>query len=473
MPGMEAGESHTTGQQSTDIKDKVLIFDAEPDFRSQMKSVLEGSIDQVHVLESEFWDDAWSKIFNGGLAVAVVPFNAPEFNALDLIHRIHLQRITTHVVITSGSVRAQDVVVCLRAGARDFLERPFPPEQLAASIGEILEKMRKERIEIYEEAAAGATELIGNSPPMESIRDLMDRVAPTNSTVLITGESGTGKEVVARSIHRRSKKNSKPLVVVDCGAIPGGLVESELFGHVSGAFTGASGDKPGLLEQANGGTVFLDEIGEFPLELQVKLLRVLQDGEMRRVGSDKTTRLELRVLAASNRELEKEVEVGRFRQDLFFRLNVVNINVPPLRERTDDIELFVNHFLAKYKREYNHSIKGITRGSMAMLKNYNWPGNVRELEHTMLQLMALHNKKTIIEERDLPMFLERRGKERQRRYLQDALDLKLSLDDYAREFVRMFEKEYSEKQMAQTLGVTTKTLWQKRKKWGMPRKKEQ
>jgi len=304
------------------------------------------------------------------------------------------------------------------------------------------------------------------------MRELIDQAAPTNSTILITGEAGTGNEVVAKTIHRKSKRADKSFVIVDCGAIPAGLVESELFGYISGAFTGATGDKKGLLEQANHGTVFFDEVGEFPLDLQVKLLRVLQDGEIRRVGSDKMIKLDMRVVAATNKELEREVRLGRFRQDLYYRLNVVHVNMPSLRDRAGDIELFVHFFLRKYQREYDHSIRGITRGAMAMLRNYEWPGNIRELEHTVLQIVALHNRKTIIEERDLPMFLERRGHERHRRFLEDALDLKLSLDDYAREFVRMFEGEYTEKELASSLGITTKTLWQKRRKWDVPRKKQ-
>jgi transcriptional regulator with PAS, ATPase and Fis domain len=360
----------------------------------------------------------------------------------------------------------------LKAGAHDFLELPFAPDQIVQTVDEVVARARAERLEIVDSEVPGPVpELIGTSPAMRSVKDLIEQIAPTNSTVLLTGESGTGKEVAARTIHRKSKRKDQPFVVVDCGTIPAGLVESELFGYKAGAFTGARGDKRGLLEQANQGTAFLDEVGEFPLDLQVKLLRVLQDGEVRPVGSDRVTKLNLRIIAATNKELEREVRLGRFRQDLFYRLNVVHITMPPLRERSEDVERFVYYFLQKYKVEYDHAIQGITRGAMSMLRNYEWPGNIRELEHTMLQIMALHNRRPVIEERDLPMFLERRGQERQRRFLQDALDLKLSLDDYAREFVRMFELECTEKELASALGVTTKTLWQKRRKWNLPRKK--
>jgi DNA-binding NtrC family response regulator len=454
------------------ISDKVLIASPEAEVRAQMRSTLEHSLTDVEVLEVSTCEEAWARILAGDVTVMICTHAGRDLSALDLIHRIDLQRLSTKVIVTSPPAPARVVVEYLKAGAYDFLEVPFAPEQIIGPASEILTKVRTERIEIQDpETIAGAAEVIGRSPAIRSIIDLVDQVAPTNSTVLITGESGTGKEIIARTVHRKSKRKDNPFVVVDCGTIPAGLVESELFGYLSGAFTGANADKRGLLEQANNGTAFLDEIGEFPLDLQVKLLRVLQDGEIRRLGGDKTTKLNLRIIAATNKELEREVRLGRFRQDLYYRLNVVHLVMPPLRDRVEDIEAFVHFFLRKYKIEYDHSIKGITRGSMSMLKNYEWPGNIRELEHTMLQIMALHNRKTVIEERDLPMFLERRGQERQRRFLQDVLDLKLSLDDYAREFIRMFEAEYTEKDLAEALGVTTKTLWQKRRKWDLPRKK--
>jgi DNA-binding NtrC family response regulator len=449
-----------------------VILDNDPEFRSQVRMSLEHDIDGVQIIEYGSSEEAWNRITAGGVTLAIASANSMELRAIDLLHRIKLHRISTALMAISDPIDANEVVDLIKNGAHDFLERPFAPDQLVSSAKEIIEKIRKERIELVETEFEMERQLIGNAPPIEAIRDLVSQVAPTNSTVLITGESGTGKEILARTVHKMSKRKDQSFVIVDCGTIPAGLVESELFGYVSGAFTGATRDKRGLLEQGHKGTVFLDEVGEFPLDLQVKLLRVLQDGEIRKVGSDKVTKLDLRVVAATNKELEREVRLGRFRQDLFYRLNVVHIEMPPLRVRSGDIEMFVNYFLKKYQDEYGHSIQGITKGVLAMLISYEWPGNVRELEHTMLQIMALHNRKTIIEERDLPMFLEKRGHERQRRFLEDALDLKLSLDDYAREFIRMFESEYSEKEMASALGITTKTLWQKRRKWGMPRKKK-
>ncbi len=467
-------EMRTENDAITDepIRDLVLVLDGDAEFRSQISAALAEGIAGIEIAQARTGEEAWSRIVSGAVTLAILSFASRDAAALELLHRIQLHRLSTRVIVTAAHVRAQEVVEHIKAGATDFLERPFSTEQLITSASQLLERIRMERIEITEpELEPTSPDLIGAAPPIKAIRDLIDQVAPTNSTILITGESGTGKEVGARTIHRKSKRKEQPFVVVDCGTIPAGLVESELFGYVSGAFTGASGDKRGLLEQANHGTAFFDEVGEFPLDLQVKLLRVLQDGEVRRVGSDKVTKLDLRIIAATNKEIEREVRLGRFRQDLYYRLNVVHILMPPLRDRAQDIDTFVNYFLRKYQHEYDHQIRGITRGAMGMLKNYEWPGNVRELEHTILQIMALHSRKAIIEERDMPMFLERRGNERQRRFLEEALDLKLSLEDYSREFVRMFESEFTEKDLANTLGITTKTLWQKRRKWSMERKK--
>ncbi|MFO8056708.1 MAG: sigma-54 dependent transcriptional regulator [bacterium] len=459
-------------KQTKAIKDKVLIYDVDPAFRDQMRKALETDFPDVEVLETDRAEEAWSRILGGDITVTLAAAHTAELPAMELLHRLNLHKLSTRVIVTSDPAGAKEVVDHIKAGAFDFMEKPFPPEDLKKDVTEILEKIAQDRIEIAEAGeVSNVVDIIGKSASIKPVKNLIEQVAPTNSTVLITGESGTGKEVAARSLHKLSKRKDQQFVIVDCGTIPAGLVESELFGYVAGSFTGADNDKRGLLEQAHQGTVFFDEVGEFPLDLQVKLLRVLQNGEIRRIGSDKTSKLNMRIVAATNKDLDREVRLGRFRQDLYYRLKVVNIQMPPLRERTEDIELFVEFFLNKYRQDYDHTIQGITKAAMAMFKNYDWPGNVRELEHTMLQIMALHNRKKVVEERDLPMFLERRSHERKRRFLENAMELKLSLDDYTREFIRMFESEYTEKELAATLGITPKTLWQKRRKWGIPRKK--
>jgi len=453
------------------IQDRILLIDPSPEFRGRVREVLARSFPRFMVFEAGGGEEGWQKLLRSGARLVFCACTLPDLGCLELQHRIRLRGLPTLLVAMAESPEVPHIVEVIKAGAFEFLERPFSPQRLIQITQAALDFLLANRVLLPPSAEAQAIELFwGESPAMSQVVELIRQVAPTQTSVLISGESGTGKELVAREIHRRSRRSEQPLVVINCGAIPAGLVESELFGHTAGAFTGAQADKAGLLEAADAGTVLLDEIGEFPLDLQVKILRVLQDGEIRRLGSDHTRRLDLRVLAATNRDLEEEVATGRFRKDLYYRLNVVRILLPPLRERKEELSLLVSHFLEKYRGEYRHQIKGISRGALAMFQNYDWPGNIRELEHALLQIMALHGDKAVIEEGDLPLFLERRRPERKRRFLQDALDVQLSLDDYAREFVRMFESQSTEQELARALGITPKTLWQKRQKWNLKRR---
>ncbi|OGP57975.1 MAG: hypothetical protein A2V67_10870 [Deltaproteobacteria bacterium RBG_13_61_14] len=453
------------------IHERILIVDSDPQFRSDLRAVLTGSFPELSFSEADTGEQAWQTILRAGVRMVFCNCHLPDMDCLELVHRIRLRGLSTLLIAISDAAELSQVVRWIRAGAFDFLPRPFSPETLLQIAQGALDHLRANRVILESLAPGSLAELFwGESPAMRQVLELVRQVAPTQSTVLITGESGTGKELVAREIHRQSRRADRPLVVVDCGTLPSGLVESELFGHLAGAFTGADKDKTGLFEVADAGTLLLDEIGEFPIEVQVKVLRALQDGEIRPVGSDRTRRLDLRVIAATNRDLEAEVAAGRFRKDLYYRLNVVRIPLPPLRERLEEIGSLVSHFLSKYQQEYHHQIRGLSKGALAMLRNYPWPGNVRELEHTFLQLMILHGNKRVIEESDLPLFLERRGPERKRRFFHDALEVQLSLEDYTREFVRLHENRYTERELARALGITPKTLWQKRRKWNLKRR---
>ena len=316
-----------------------------------------------------------------------------------------------------------------------------------------------------------APTIIGRSKPMQEIFALVERVAPFKSTVLVSGESGTGKELIARAIHTGSPRADQPFVAVNCGAIPENLIEAELFGHVKGAYTGAVTSRAGYFEQAQGGTLFLDEIGDLPLSLQVKILRAIQEEEIMRVGDRRPIKLDLRFVTATNRDLEQDVADGRFRADLYYRLNVVHIIVPPLRDRADDMPMLVSHFLKKVAERLGRAVPGISHDSMGMMRNYEWPGNIRELENVIEQTMLMMEDEEVIEPVHLPLFMERRGAERRRRFREEALDRMLSLEDYAREFVARYQDHHTEKELAGFLGITPKTLWEKRKKWGMPRSK--
>ncbi len=310
--------------------------------------------------------------------------------------------------------------------------------------------------------------IIGRSKKIEALFEMIDRVAPYKSTVLISGESGTGKELFARAIHTASPRANEPFVAVNCGAIPENLIEAELFGHVKGAYTGAVSSKEGYFEQAQKGTLFLDEIGDLPLNLQVKILRAIQEEEIMRVGDRRPIQLDIRIIAATNRNLEKDVADGRFRADLYYRLNVVHLVVPSLRDRIEDLPLLVAHFIETIGKRIGKKSGGISREAMGMMRNYEWPGNIRELENVIEQTMIMMDEGQVIEPNHLPLFMERRGAERRRRFLEEALDRKLTVDEYSREFVLRFQDRHTERELAEFLGVTPKTLWEKRKRWNMP-----
>jgi len=312
-------------------------------------------------------------------------------------------------------------------------------------------------------------EIIGKSRSIIKILSIVEKVAPYKSTVLITGESGTGKEIIAKMIHEKSPRANQTFMVVNCGAIPENLLETELFGHLKGSFTDAIRDKEGLFEQARNGTIFLDEVCELPLDLQVKILRAIQEEEIMKVGGRIPIKLDVRFIAATNKSLEEEVAAGRFREDLFYRLNVVTLHIPPLVERKEDISLLAMYFVKKFNKKLGKSIPGILPDALGMLRNYDWPGNVRELENAIEQTMVLMDDVIPIEGNHLPIFLERRGAERRNRFRQDALDRKLSIDEYTKEFIMKFQHDHTEKELAAFLGITTKTLWEKRKLWNVPR----
>jgi DNA-binding NtrC family response regulator len=318
-------------------------------------------------------------------AVAVVDMNMPGMSGLELLQRMREDNIDTEVIILTGQATVENAVAAMKLGASDYLTKPFPLADLEQRCRMAAERgtLRKENRQLTDllQRSRPTTTIIGKSAAMQEIFRLIDRVAPTDKAVLIQGESGTGKELVARAILERSQRSNKPFVTVNCAALPESLVESELFGHEKGAFTGATGRKDGLFETADGGTLFVDEIGEMPLGLQPKLLRVLEDGSLRRVGSHQERRVNVRVVAATNRDLQTEVDAKRFREDLFYRINVVSIGLPPLRERRDDVPLLVEHFLKpgwELEPEAHDAILG-----------YHWPGNIRQLANALDRAMIL------------------------------------------------------------------------------------
>jgi DNA-binding NtrC family response regulator len=310
----------------------------------------------------------------------------PYFDGMEILEKAKLANPDCLVILITGYGTVESAVEAIKKGAWDYVQKPFEPDELLLIVQRAVEHLRllqeNRRLRRQVENCQG-DELIGTSRNMAELKTLVGRVAPFDTTILIQGETGTGKELVARLIHRWSTRREQRFLPVNCAALPESLLESELFGHVQGAFTGAERDRPGLFEAVDKGTLFLDEINSTSPGFQVKLLRVLQDGAFLKVGGRETHKVDVRIVAATNIPLEKEVEAGRFRSDLFYRLNVVTVDIPPLREHTEDIPLLAHHFLAKYGAKYGKSVQGIGADALARLRVYAWPGNIRELENVL------------------------------------------------------------------------------------------
>jgi nitrogen regulation protein NR(I) len=341
--------------------------------------------------------------------VVVTDLVMPRLGGMDLLRRVSADYPDVPVILITAHGSVDSAVAALKAGAFDYVTKPFEQEELRKVIAKAARAHDLERQSVHEGAGeADRPPLVGASAAMKTIYDMVARVADSPSTVLISGESGTGKELIAKALHRGSARRDKPLIKVNCAAIPKDLVESELFGYEKGAFTGAVGAKPGRFELADGGTLFLDEIGEIPVEIQVKLLRALQESEFERVGGIKTLKVDVRLIAATNRDLKALIAEGRFREDLYYRLAVVPIGLPPLRERRDDIPLLVQHFIEKYDRRLGKKVEGIEPEALQVLSAYAWPGNIRELENLM-ERSVLFADGPLIEAAALPDALRDRG----------------------------------------------------------------
>jgi DNA-binding NtrC family response regulator len=342
--------------------------------------------------------------------LALVDLRMPEVDGLQVLARLSAVRPGVPVIILTAFATIETAIEAIRAGAYDYLSKPFRMDEITLVVRRTLEAQRlardNERFRRELQGRYGVTSLVGQSPPMVAIYKLVARVAALDTTVLVLGETGTGKELVARAIHYASPRADRPFVVVDCTALPEALFESELFGHERGAFTGAIGARRGLLEAAGGGTCFLDEVAELPPALQAKLLRALQERVVRRVGGNDPVSIDVRIIAATNQDLRKRAEQGAFREDLYYRLNVVTIEVPPLRERRQDVPLLAQHFLAAFTRASGKPVGAFTPSAMARLEQHHWPGNVRELEHAVERAVALASSGVILPE-DLPPELAR------------------------------------------------------------------
>ena len=360
----------------------VLIVDDELNIRRVLAAML--AREGYEVTAAADGEQALAVLQKTPVHVVVTDLIMPRLGGMELLGRVGAEFPDVPVIVITAHGTVDSAVQALKAGAFDYITKPFEQEELKKVIAKASRAHEIERQNVHGPTRAGEkAPLVGHSLSMRQIFEIVAKVADSPSTVLITGESGTGKELIARELHLGSPRRDKPLIKVNCAAIPKDLVESELFGYERGAFTGAVGSKPGRFELADGGTLFLDEIGEIPVEMQVKLLRALQESEFERVGGIKTLHVDVRLIAATNRDLKALIADGRFREDLFYRLAVVPVSLPPLRDRREDIPLLVHHFIGKYNQRLGKRVDRVDDEAMQMLLGYSWPGNIRELENLM------------------------------------------------------------------------------------------
>ena len=393
--------------------------------------------------------------------VIVTDLRLPGISGLELLASLRRQDSHTPVIVMTAFGTIETAVDAMKAGAVDFLPKPFSLDHLMTVVNKALElrTLRDENRELRAELGQRYEfdNMVGRSDAMREIFGTVERVAPTRATVLLCGESGVGKDLIARAIHHHSPRDGRPFVKINCTTLPENLMESELFGYEKGAFTGANTTKPGKFEQADTGTVFLDEIGDVPASVQVKLLRILQEREFERLGSNKTRHIDVRVLAATNVDLRAALEQGTFREDLYYRLNVLPINIPPLRERKEDIPFLADHFVKKLRKDLGTPVQSISEAAIQRLREYHWPGNVRELENVMERSMVLAAG-SVLEAADIKLDLA--PKPRLAGFADGFLPEGMTLDEYERSIIReaLHRAEGNKSQAARLLGLTRNAL---------------
>ncbi len=382
------------------IKPRILVVDDEADIRASIRMILE--YEGMELVEAASGPEALKRADDGGIDAVLLDIKMPQMDGLEVLAKMAERHPGLPVVMISGHGTIETALEATRLGAFDFMEKPLERDRVLLKLRNALERGRLEAtVREYELSFEERYRMVGDSAALAAVRQAVARIAPTPASVLITGESGTGKELVARAIHRNSTRADGPFVQVNCAAIPEELIESELFGHVKGSFTGATRDQVGKFVRADGGTIFLDEVGDMSLKTQAKVLRMLQEGEVEPVGAAKTLKVEVRVVAATNKDLSGEISEGTFREDLYFRLNVVPIHMPPLRERLEDVEPLVLHLVASYCKENNLRKRSMTPGAMAELRKLPWRGNVRELRNAIERVIIM-TPGNVIDVADLP-----------------------------------------------------------------------
>ncbi|WP_349572784.1 sigma-54-dependent transcriptional regulator [Azotobacter salinestris] len=458
----------------------ILIVEDETIIRSALRRLLERNHYQVS--EAGSVQEAQERYSLPGFDLIISDLRLPGAPGTELIRLAE----GTPVLIMTSYASLRSAVDSMKMGAMDYIAKPFDHDEMLQTVARILSERRQappptvpvEPAPLAPAPASGEIGIIGSCPAMQDLFNKIRKVAPTDSTVLIQGESGTGKELVARALHNLSKRAKAPLISVNCAAIPETLIESELFGHEKGAFTGAVAGRTGLVEAADGGTLFLDEIGELPLEAQARLLRVLQEGEIRRVGSVQSQKVDVRLIAATHRDLKTLAKTGQFREDLFYRLNVISLKLPALRDREDDVLLIARAFLKRQSQRMGRGEMRFSPEAERTIGQYTWPGNVRELENAIERAVILCEGQLIpadllgidleLEDLEDEGFAELPGPEVGSSH-EPTEDL--SLEDYFQHFVLEHQDHMTETELARKLGISRKCLWERRQRLGIPRRK--
>ncbi|MDA8240939.1 MAG: sigma-54 dependent transcriptional regulator [Nitrospiraceae bacterium] len=438
------------------MKYRVLIIEDETEMRVTLRDSLAAADYEVSCAERG--TAGMNALKSGAFDVIVTEAVLPDVKSLDVLNEIGSVSHASVIVITShGTIK--DAVKAIKMGAFDYITKPFSIDEFLIAVERALDvrMLREENIRLRKDITKyfNRPNIIGASEAMKKIFSVIEKVSTSDSTVLLLGESGTGKELVATTIHYQSSRREKPLVRLNCAALPEGLIESELFGHEKGAFTGAMKRKEGRFELADEGTIFLDEIGDLPLSTQVKLLRVLQERSFERVGGIETVRVDVRVIAATNKNLEEEVKAGRFREDLYFRLNVIPVTVPPLRERREDILPLIEYFLEKYERKTAREVH-FSKEAIDALLEYDYPGNIRELEN-IIERCATLSVSHVIERGDLPPFVLKKT------YKESLLPLAVVISDAERDYIEKVLEitMWNRTKAAEILGISRKNLWER------------
>ena len=453
----------------------VLVVDDDPAVRDVLQEVL--MQEEYSVSTAEDGAAAIQAVKDSVTHIVITDFQLPDIDGLEIIDRVAKLDAKIIPIMMTGFGTIETAVRAMKSGAFDFITKPFDLETVAVVVRKAAEFVRlRQENHLLRKAVRDQyrlEHLVGASEPIQQVMEFVQKVADSDSTVMIQGESGTGKELVARMLHFNSLRKDRPLVPVNCGAIPENLLESELFGHEKGAFTGATHSRMGRFELANGGTIFLDEIGEMSLPLQVKLLRVLQEREFERVGGNRTIHVDVRIIAATNQDLETLVEERRFRKDLFYRLNVIPIVIPPLRERRSDVPILIDHFLARFNHSKHTEVSGLAPDALHMLAEYDWPGNIRELENMIERLVVL-KKKGVLSIEDLPEKICRRSsgpelKEQFIRFSEDGINLSREIEQYEKHLIMEALRKANgvTSRAAQLLQLNRTTLVEKLKRKGV------